>query len=349
MNMRQIGCLIMVIALATAAFTRDPETIPKAAASSADEPLAKTLALDKAAAFLDSVTAAWVHEKKCASCHTTYPYLMARPALGDPKAPTLLQMRTFLENRITNWDRPGEDGLPEGSEGVTEVVATAATLAFHDAQSTKKLHPLTRKALDRMWTIQKASGVWDWNKHNLPPQEYDDYYGAVYAAMGVGIAPDNYSTSDSAKEGLAKLRKYLKNTPPPNLHHRAWLLFASQRLEGLMTPAEQEKTIKDLLALQREDGGWNLPSLGDWKRLNGKPNDPQAPSDGYATGLVVYILRQTGLRKDSEPIKRGVKWLKSNQRESGRWFTRSVNADRAHYLTNAGTAYAVLALKACEP
>jgi squalene-hopene/tetraprenyl-beta-curcumene cyclase len=43
-----------------------------------------------------------------------------------------------------------------------------------------------------------------------------------------------------------------------------------------------------------------------------------------------------------------VKWLKANQRESGRWFTRSVNADRAYYLANAGTAYAVLALKACE-
>jgi squalene-hopene/tetraprenyl-beta-curcumene cyclase len=51
---------------------------------------------------------------------------------------------------------------------------------------------------------------------------------------------------------------------------------------------------------------------------------------------------------DKEPIRRGVKWLQANQRESGRWFTRSINADRAHYLTNAGTAYAVLALKACE-
>jgi squalene-hopene/tetraprenyl-beta-curcumene cyclase len=50
---------------------------------------------------------------------------------------------------------------------------------------------------------------------------------------------------------------------------------------------------------------------------------------------------------EKEPLKRGVAWLKANQRESGRWYTRSLNADRAHYTTNAGTAFALMALKAC--
>ena len=100
--------------------------------------------------------------------------------------------------------------------------------------------------------------------------------------------------------------------------------------------------------VQREDGGWSLPSLGDWKRLDGTANDPKGPSDGYGTGLVIYILRQSGVPKDDKAIQRGVKWLKTNQRESGRWFTRSVNADRDHWITNAGTAFAVLAIKSCE-
>jgi squalene-hopene/tetraprenyl-beta-curcumene cyclase len=102
-----------------------------------------------------------------------------------------------------------------------------------------------------------------------------------------------------------------------------------------------------LLALQRDDGGWSLPSLGAWKRLDGKPNDQAAPSDGYATGLVVYVLRQAGVPASEQSIQRGADWLRANQRASGRWFTRSVNADRAHYISNAGTALAVLALKAC--
>jgi squalene-hopene/tetraprenyl-beta-curcumene cyclase len=346
MNRSGLGCFLVFVLVS---MVGAQEPFPKPAPSSAKEPLAQNLSLDRTAAFLDGAALAWTRERKCNSCHTTYPYLMARPALGAANAPALLQMRAFFEKRVESWEGLVKaERLPGGSEDVTEVVATAATLAFHDAQSTGKLHPLTRKALDRMWTLQQDDGAWDWNKHDLPPQEYDEYYGAVYAAFGLGIAPDGYAGGDSAKDGLAKLRTYFSKNPPPNLHHRTWLLFASLRLDGLMTPAERAQTITDLLALQREDGGWNLPSLGDWKRLNGEPNNKKAPSDAYATGLIVYVLRQAGMAADKEPIQRGVKWLKANQRESGRWFTRSVNADRAHYLTNAGTAYAVLALKACE-
>jgi squalene-hopene/tetraprenyl-beta-curcumene cyclase len=325
------------------------EPLLKPTANSASEPVAERLSLARSGDFLDAAVLAWTAEKKCASCHTSYPYLLARPMLGDPRAPALVQMRRFFEDRVAGWDREGKGtGLPEGTEGVTEVVATAATLAFHDAQSTGKLHPLTRQALERMWQLQQKDGSWTWNRHELPPQEYDDYYGVVYAAIGVGHAPEGYARSDAAREGLARLKGYLKKNPPPNLHHRTMLLWASVKLTDLMSPAERAETIKALLALQREDGGWNLPSLGDWKRLNGKPNDRQAPSDGYATGLVIYVLRQAGVPATDEPMRRGLQWLQTNQRASGRWFTRSVNADRAHYLTNAGTAYAVMALKACE-
>jgi squalene-hopene/tetraprenyl-beta-curcumene cyclase len=333
--------------LATTAFAQAKSKAPTP--NSADEPLATKLSLARAGEFLDAAVIAWNDEKNCASCHTTYPYLMARPALGDPKAPALAEMRKFFEDRVTSWDVGGKGaGLPDGTEGVTEVVATAATLAFHDSQSTGNLHPVTRKALDRMWTLQQKDGAWTWNKHRLPPQEYDDYYGAVFAAIGVGHAPDKYAQGDSAKVGLARLKDYFAKNPAPNLHHKTMLLWASVKLDGLMMKAEREQTIKDLLALQGKDGGWNLPSLGEWKRLNGDANEKQAPSDGYATGLVLYVLRQAGVPAADEPIRRGVKWLETNQRASGRWFTRSVNADRAHYITNAGTAYAVLALKACE-
>ena len=89
-------------------------------------------------------------------------------------------------------------------------------------------------------------------------------------------------------------------------------------------------------------------ALVRWRRQDGTPQDRDAPSDGYATGLVLYVLRLAGVAATEKPIRRGVAWLKANQRESGRWFTFSLNNDRAHYITNAGTAYAVLALQACD-
>jgi squalene-hopene/tetraprenyl-beta-curcumene cyclase len=355
------GVLLLCVALAVPSETsRAQSPAPgkqpaKPAANSPDEPMAETMSLVKSAEFLDTVTLAWIRERKCASCHTGYPYLLARASLGDPKAPALLETRKFFEDRVAAWDKDGKgagflkaDGPLWYSEAITEVVAVAATLALHDAQSTGKLHPVTRQALDRMWTLQDKNGAWAWNKTAFAPLEHDIYFGAVYAAVGVGHAPDDYARSAAAKDGVARLTEYLRKNPPPDLHHKTWLLWAAVKLDGLMPVKEQQQTIKELLALQRGDGGWSLPSLGDWKRADGKTNNKQAPSDGYATGLILYVLRQAGVAATAEPIGRGVKWLKTNQRVSGRWFTRSLNRDSRHYITHAGTAYAVLALKACE-
>jgi squalene-hopene/tetraprenyl-beta-curcumene cyclase len=327
----------------------------KSAAGTADEPLAPRLSLTRGAEFLDKTTLAWVRENKCASCHTGYPYLPARASLGDPDAPALREVRAFFEGRVAAWDEGGKgagylkgSGSLEVSEGVTEVVAIAATLALHDAQSGGQLRPRTRQALDRMWELQREDGSWPWNKTRLAPLEYDDYYGAVVAALGAGHAPEGYARTEAARPGVSRLRRYLRENPPPNLHHKAWLLWASLGLDGLMEPADRDRTVSELLALQRPDGGWCLPALGDWKRRDGTPNDKDGPSDGYATGLVVYVLRQAGTPATSDPIRRGVAWLTTHQRASGRWFTRSLNGDKLRSISNAGTAFALMALKACD-
>jgi squalene-hopene/tetraprenyl-beta-curcumene cyclase len=350
MRLAYLGPVALLVAFGSAA-GEPPRPVP---AARPDEPVAKVFSLTKAADFLDTVTLSWVRNNQCFSCHTGYPYVLARTSL-DPKATGLMEARKFLEERVAAWDKGGKgkgylkgEGIIELTEGVTEVVAIAATLAMHDRRTTGKLHPTTQTALARMWELQQADGSWTWNKEELAPLEHDDYYGAVYAALGVGQAPEGYAKSEGAKEGVARLVRYFEKTPAPDLHHKTYLLWASLALDGLMDKTGRERTIKDLLALQRGDGGWSLPSLGAWKRLNGKPQDKDAGSDGYATGLVLYVLRQAGVAAAEKPVQRGVAWLKANQRESGRWFTRSLNRDGRHYISNAGTAFAILALKACE-
>lgn len=318
---------------------------PAPAPNSPDEPLAPKLSLDKSAEFLDAVALDWTRKRQCGTCHTNYAYVISRPALKTGPSEALDEVRTFFENRVAHWDDAESSAKPKWD---TEVVATGVTLALNDAATTGKLHPLTRKALDRAWTVQKADGSWDWLKCDWPPLEHDDYYGVVFAAVGVGSAPEGYAKAESAREGLNRLRSYLKANPAPSLHHKTFLLWASTRLDDLMTSADREATVKQLRDLQRPDGGWNLPSLGDWTRRGGKPNDKDAPSDGYATGLVVYVLRQTGVPASDPALRRGVDWLRTHQRVSGRWFTRSLSNDKAHYITNAGTGFAVMALRACE-
>ena len=73
-------------------------------------------------------------------------------------------------------------------------------------------------------------------------------------------------------------------------------------------------------------------------------DDPEAASDGFGTGFVVYVLRQAGLPTDHPALRRGVGWLTTHQRASGRWFARSLNDNKAHDITHAGAGFAVLAL-----
>ena len=106
----------------------------------------------------------------------------------------------------------------------------------------------------------------------------------AFAAVGVGHAPGRLRHSDDARAGLAKeLKEYLPGAKAPNLHHSAMLLWASLKVDGLITDEERKATVKELLALQRPDGGWSLPTLGDWTRDDGRRTTPRPAT---ATGPV---------------------------------------------------------------
>lgn len=334
------GVVLGASAAVTAAEPVTLENLVAPDANRVDEPLAEKFSLEKAAHFLDSASLEWQRSWQCFTCHTNISYLIARPRISAD-APALLEVRKFAEEQVSlRWEEVGPR-----HEG--EVVALAAALALNDAATTKKLHPLTRSALDRMWTVQRPEGDWKWPiRCRWPPMESDEHYGVTLAAIGTGAAPDGYAQTPQAQAGLAKIRAYLKENPPKSLHHKAMVLWASTNVAGLMTADEQKACISELLAAQRPDGGWAFAALYPWERSDGKEQD-LATSDGYGTGFVVFVLRQAGVPADDSAVARGIAWLKSHQRGSGRWFTRSLNKDNEHFISHAGSAYAVMALTAC--
>lgn len=327
--------LLLLALFASPALAAD---FPKPAPTTGDEPVAATFSAAKAAEYLDGVGVNWTRERKCITCHTNMPYLMARPLLKGDEG--WKEVRTFLEKDVESWSNGGK---PRGD---AYVVATAFALAFNDAQQTGRLHATTRAALDKMWDVQLKTGEWKWIKCDWPPLEHDDYYGATLAALAVGYAPGDYAQTEKAKAGVERLRAYFRKTSPPDLHHHAMLLWASTRLDGLLDPGQQKKVVLALREKQHKDGGWALAALGTYTRHDKTPNDAAAPGDGYGTGFVTYVLFQAGVPANDPAVAKAVKWLKTNQRESGRWYTRSLSNDKAHYITNAGTAFCVLALNA---
>lgn len=317
------------------------EGIPKA---EDDEPFLATFDPQKATALLDDVALKWTRQNKCATCHTNVSYLMVRPLLGAGGSEATQEIRQTLKQYAIT----AKDGPPELVSFFIAPIASA--LAVNDGLGGGALDPDTRELLDYLWTTQESDGGWKYTtNHMLPFLERDFYYVTLLMALAVGYAPDTYYESANAKAGFARLKFFIRNRPPETLHDKAVLLWASVRTPGVISSEQQAAYERALLRSQQEDGGWTLPSLGNWPRHDGAPNDPNGLSDGYATGLVTMALCQRGRTERDASVRRAIKWLQSHQRASGRWYTRSTYSDRfRNYVSNMGTAYALMAINSCS-
>ena len=339
-----VWCLVLMVhgfgmagELVTLANVADPCQI------TADEPIAGVFSAENAARYLDTSSLHWQKSHNCASCHGNMGYLFARPALSSVLKDSG-EVRGLYEEYVTKrWkEQPPQDAQ--------EIVVVASGLAFNDLQTTGRLHPITRQALRVMWNSQREDGGWTWHK-DYPPTESDEHYGVTLAALITGIAPDRYVETEEARRGLEKIRMFLKNNPPLSLHHRAMIAWASCYVSDLMNNEQRAKTLDELLTLQRPDGGWSTPGLlADWKdlkRLDGKPHDTKT-SDAYATGFTIIVARELSVSSNDTRMRRGIEWLLSNQRVSGKWFCRSPAKDSQHYFSDFGSAFAILALQSCD-
>jgi len=337
-----------------------------------------------AAAYLDRRIQWWMgwsgaardHGTFCFSCHTALPYALARPslrtALGE-LAPTAAERRLMddVRQRVRLWSAsspfytderhgPGKSAQSRG----TEAVLSALMLAWDDARS-GRLSADTRAALDNMWAVQQAGGAdrgaWAWLDFDLAPWEVADaqYYGAALAALAVGVAPEDYRSLPQIQDHLQLLREYLaRDYPAQSLHHRLVLLWAARQLPGLLASDQRRALIEAALRAQNPDGGWSLSALVSPSSRRGELlRDPA--SDGYATALVTLVLEETAIPGAGEQVRRGLSWLVRNQRGHGGlwirgqesfWVTRSLNKRRSlssnvgRFMSDAATAYAVLAL-----
>jgi squalene-hopene/tetraprenyl-beta-curcumene cyclase len=345
-----------------------------------------------AAAYLDARMDLWFAngtklktgdtQTACVSCHAGLAYAISRPVLrrvlhaDTPSAQeakliddTTRRVETYSTHQVLydfNERRQIE------SRG-TEAVLNAVILTSADtARGLREPSAPTKKALARMWETQRADGRWDWLEFGLEPWETTEavYHGATFAAFAAGTAlgqPDAAATA-----GIDRLRAYLSsNYQAQHLYNRTWALLASTRLKRVVTDAQRDALISDLVRAQREDGGWSLESMGPWKWSKTappvkSPGDLDAAlltqSDGYATGLVVYTLKQAGVARDHAAIRKGIRWLETNQRTipvpdvPGRaWHAHSLNYDREHggekgepwrrlFMSDTATAFAILAL-----
>jgi squalene-hopene/tetraprenyl-beta-curcumene cyclase len=317
-------------------------------------------------------SAARDHETFCVSCHTALPYGLARSTLRGAlhesgPSPAEQKLIDNVTKRVRMWREvepfyPDQrNGLPKTSESRgAESILNAVILAGRDATA-GVLSDDARTAFANMWALQMRngdlSGAWAWLNFKYEPWEApgSPYFGAALAAVAVGTAPGGYASSAGIQDNLRLLKTYFtKQFDQQNLFNRLMVLWASTKVEGLITTEQRDSIVADAIASQNADGGWSTASLGHFQRVDGTPLE--TGTDGYATGLTTFVLEQAAGPATRPHVQRGLQWLTAHQeKQTGRWLASSLNkkrdprSDPGEFMNDAATAFAVLALTASSP
>lgn len=318
---------------------------PGAMRDTAGEEFIGTFSAAKAGAYLDLRR----HnvEGNCYACHSSGAYMAARPLI-DPLADGVMETRVMMQRNAADFTaKPPIDRMKSGPVERAGQILSAVEMARHDAVSTGKLQPLTRKALDHIWAFQLDDGGIYWVPFKEAPSAIDHHWGVTLIALGAAAAPDGYAHSEPAKSGIEKLRGWFKKTPPKDLHERGLTLIADGAVGDILSKEQREEHIAAFFATQQPTHGWSMADMSvhpDWKRPDGLPLD-STRSDSYATSFAVYALTRAGVPKTEPRLAKAIEWIINSQRQTGGYYTFSPRK-KDILASFQATSYAVQALSA---
>jgi squalene-hopene/tetraprenyl-beta-curcumene cyclase len=383
MKLTKWMCLLAVLASSASIGLRaapvDGDAADSGASASWDQKSAAAYLDARAQWWTTWPKAARDHDTFCVSCHTALPYALSRSSLrgalaeSQPSVPE----RDLLANitkRVEMWNDvkpfyPDSGDLPRSLQSrTTEAILNALILATYNparqgGDLDGGLSATARTAFNNMWALQlktgDQAGAFPWLNFHNEPWEADDspFFGNALAALAVGSAPASYRATPEIEKNLGQLELYLqreyKNQTPIN---QAFAMWASAKLPGLLTPDQKKSFAEEIFKQQRDDGGWSLSTLmGTWKRRDGSALETK--SDGYATGLIAFALEESGVttgersQLNKAKLNKALVWLRQNQnKKEGFWqayspnIERDLTSDAGRFMSDAATAYAVLAL-----
>lgn len=308
---------------------------------------------------LDQGALAWGSSRQCVSCHTNGTYLLLRPTMSETLGPPDKRVRDLFVQQLEVIESLDRQQVRSQGTRPAQIIYIAAGLAQWDRYVSKQLSEETERALDLMFALQDETGSWP-SLDCWPPLESHAYSLAQTASLALASAPEwlQKRAGDSEVQArVEKLNLYLRDADMPHDYARVLKLWASVHREGILDAEQRQASVDAVLALQQDDGGWSLRTFakpGEWGRgnrdakLRSEEDFADPASDGHMTGLALLVLLEAGVERDDPSIQRGIHWLKNNQRQSGRWWTRSLNTDQAHYITYSGSAYAMVVLDRVE-
>jgi len=339
-------------------------------AATADEPKVKAFGADTVMAarkYLDDGAHHWVREKSCIACHSTGVYMVERSALtqqlGKPSEEVL---NDFIKSVPKKPGKPGDSALAS--------IWRSSGLASWDKNVTGKLSEHTDQSLRHMLSILPDDDFYKTIKLVEIPYITTRFELTVQAMRAMVTAPDwlaNLKDADLIAR-IERIKKRLREHRPVSDYELALKLQLAALMPDLVPQDVRDAATAMLWRQQQPDGGWSTRRMSDvmnWRQevfpatdkyrwtgamdpqvvalIQNEPDAASPASDPYMTAFAIVLLRESGVPASDARIGRGIAWLKTNQRVSGRWWMKSLYRDTYQYITYISTAQALRALALC--
>ncbi|MFT4689581.1 MAG: squalene-hopene/tetraprenyl-beta-curcumene cyclase [Limisphaerales bacterium] len=335
-------------------------------AATPDEPKVKSFGPESVRAarkYLDDGAHHWVREKTCVACHSTGTYMAERPILTPLLGPPSKEVwQDFIDDIPKKVSKPR---LRNGSKyfgGSIKTVWRGLGLATWDRHVTGKLSTHTDTALRQTLGCLADEGFIMTFPQVEIPHITSNFELTVQAARSVATAPgwlDSVKDEETLRR-IKLLKGWLREYKPNSDYERAVKLQLATFMPELVTAKEKSAAVAMLWRQQLPDGGWSTRRMSDlmkWHEImdekvvamiRAEPDAANPASDAYLTAFAIVRLREAGIPATDKRIQKGIRWLKQNQRVSGRWWMKSLFRPTFHYITYISTAQALRALALCD-
>jgi Squalene-hopene cyclase C-terminal domain len=305
-----LAWFLLGLCLSRPALAGEPTPIPRATTPQVQE------TVDRAIGYLQTESAAWLKTRKCAACHHVpmplwalseaerQGYAIDKKFVADTTESLLGSKDKLMSSKIFPNPADPPDPRPQGrglNMGLPFLVVAAQSLPSLKEGQKQSLKLIVEEIVKK----QQADGSWEFFATlRRPPINESQTTDAAWIIMALQ-GETGTDAPESQRAALTKAIAWLDAAKRSDIHQDRVLKVLMGVRSGKPRKTMQ-KTIDELLALQRADGGWSQTV-------------PEVKSDAFATGQTLYVLSLAGFTADQPEIKRGIDFLVATQKPDGSW------------------------------
>lgn len=273
-------------------------------------------AVERAIGYLQTESAAWWNTRRCAACHhlpmplwalseaERQGYAIDKKFLTDTTKSLLGSRDKLMASKIFPNPADPPDPRPQGrglNMGLPFLAVAARSMPSPGEGQEESLKLIAEEIVKK----QQSDGSWEFFATlRRPPINESQVTDAAWIIMALQgeTGPD---APTSQREALSRAIAWFDAAKSSDLHQEKVLKLLVAIRSG--KPRDTMQTaIEELLALQRDDGGWSQTV-------------PELKSDAFATGQTLYVLSLAGLMAERPEIKRAMDFLVATQMPDGSW------------------------------